>query len=287
MGAAALTACGEGSGDVATVSAGAAAPSYASSEQVDREAFLALQAEHLSAGVIARPVAPYVSPEQVDRQAQLAVQVDHVSAGALDQRATESTSAWASAEDFERRGVESKSSPGVRRRPRAPCLRRQDVGPRVSGCARPAGDQRLDVDLSPPLRRCPRALGDLGGRGLIVTAGRLRPGASIQPGRNTSPLADGGVAGGGPGSGPPPARGAQHWSRPHGGEGPTSGLSPPLSLSTAQRSSSGVSIPIGASIRSRLANQVSSKATISRRASRRWAVSPPLFCWALLSARAT
>ncbi len=110
MGAAALTACGEGSGDVATVSAGAAAPSYASSEQVDREAFLALQAEHLSGGVIARPVAPYVSPEQVDRQAQLAVQVDHVSAGALDQRATESTSAWASAEDFERRGVESKSA---------------------------------------------------------------------------------------------------------------------------------------------------------------------------------
>jgi len=73
IGAAALTACGD-TADVATVSA---APSA------------------------------YVSPERTDRAAQLALQADHAPASALDRRATESTSAYASAEDFVRRGVES------------------------------------------------------------------------------------------------------------------------------------------------------------------------------------
>jgi hypothetical protein len=103
IGAAALTACGD-TADVATV---AAAPSaYVSSEQTDRAAQLALQAKHVSTAPIVRPVVPYVSPEQLDRAAQLDLQADHVPS-VLDRRATESTSAYASAEDFVRRGVKS------------------------------------------------------------------------------------------------------------------------------------------------------------------------------------
>lgn len=105
IGAAALTACGEGSGDVATVYA--APPAYVSPEQVDHAAQLAVQADHVSANAIERRAPSYVSPEQTDRAAQLAVQAEHVPAVTLERRAVESTSAHASAEDFERRGVES------------------------------------------------------------------------------------------------------------------------------------------------------------------------------------
>jgi hypothetical protein len=104
IGAAALTACGD-TADVATVSAAPSA--YVSPEQTDRAAQLALQANHVATDPIVRPVVPYVSPEQTDRAAQLALRADHAPAAALDRRATESTSAYASAEDFVRRGVES------------------------------------------------------------------------------------------------------------------------------------------------------------------------------------
>jgi len=104
IGAAALTACGD-TADVATVSAAPSA--YVSTERTDRAAQLAVQAKHVTSDPIVRPVVPYVSPEQLDRTALLALQADHAPASALDRRATESTSAYASAEDFVRRGVES------------------------------------------------------------------------------------------------------------------------------------------------------------------------------------
>ena len=78
MGAVALTACGEGSDDVATISA-------------------------------RTPAVAYVSPEQADHEALLAVQAEHASGG-LDQRAVPSTSAWTSAEAFEQSGVDSPSA---------------------------------------------------------------------------------------------------------------------------------------------------------------------------------
>ena len=104
IGAAALTACGD-TAEVATVSAAPSA--YVSPERTDRVAQLAVQAQHVATDPIVRPAVPYVSPEQLDRAAQLALQADHAPVSALDQRATESTSAYASAEDFVRRGVEA------------------------------------------------------------------------------------------------------------------------------------------------------------------------------------
>ena len=79
MGAVALTACGEGSGDVATISA-------------------------------ATPVA-YASPEQADHHQALLIQhAAYVRGDGLDQGAVPSTSAWTSAEAFVKSGVDSPSA---------------------------------------------------------------------------------------------------------------------------------------------------------------------------------
>ena len=79
MGAAVLTACGEGSDDVATISA-------------------------------ATPVA-YVSPEQADHHQALLIQhAAYVRGDGLEQGAVPSTSAWTSAEAFEQSGVDSPSA---------------------------------------------------------------------------------------------------------------------------------------------------------------------------------
>ena len=196
IGAAALTACGQGESSVAAGPGSATQPSpprrTCRPSSRTHAAMLAVRAENESERVPKAPAAPYLSQEQ----------------------------AWTEPRCW-RCGPRRPPPTPSRGGPRPPPLRPpstgqrtltwerpwhgkqrcRDLGARVGRLHRPAVRRR--EDLSPPLRRRPRALGAVGRRKLSPNrAGRSAVGSRSSSLATPTP---GVRRGGDPGSGPPPA----------------------------------------------------------------------------------